>query len=503
MEKALVARNTIILYARMLLSMFLSLLISRLILKNLGAMDYGIYGVVGSIVTLFAFLNQALVTAGQRCIAHEYGKENSQVNKLVITIFIYCVIVAFSVLGILLLLGKGFVAKLNIPLNRRIEAEVVFYYSSLAFFFSIISIPFTSYIVASQKFGLYAFLSIVDVIFRLIAVVLIVYLEGDVLINYSLLLMIISLMLLFLNYLSTRKNIKLKLVFDKSMFKDVGKYFGWNLFGGVASISLLQGLQILLNLFFNPIVNAAQSLSNQLKSAVDSFASNIRTASSPSIIKLCSSNSFGEAYEMLNLVIRLSSVTILLVSIPLLLETDLLLKLWLNDVPPYTNIFIKLLLFNMIIDVVSSPIVSVIQSIGDIKKYQLTVSFVILLVLPFSYLLFSFGYDAYFYGYLLIISSFVTLGIRVLYLKDVFKMSVKNLLKNMIKQIIIFPIIIIAIISFSSNFIISDLWRLFFVILFTFILVLSFSYYFLFKPEERKRIIQVISRKFFKSRINE
>lgn len=498
MEKRTVAKNTIILYIRMIFTLSISLFTSRLILENLGALDYGIYGIVGNVVTLFAFLNQALVTAGQRILSFEYGKIDKDINKMFNNIFTYTLIIALIVLIVLLLFGSSFVLKLNIPDNRRVEAYYVFIFSSLSFFFSMIKTPFISYIVASGKFGIFASLSVIETVFRFTAVFILIYLKGDSLINYGVLIMIVSLLLFFINFFFVKNKIKIKTVYDKYIFKDIRKYFGWNLFGGIASISLLQGMQILINIFFNPVVNAAQAISNQLKSTIDSFAANIRTAADPTIIKHCSSSNFTDAYDILSLTIRMSSVVILIVSIPILIETDLLLNLWLKSAPEYTSIFVRLMLINMIIDITSSPIVSIIQAVGDIKRYQLTASFVILLILPLSYTLYFFGFDAYSYGYLIIMSSVVTLVIRINHLKKILKFDVKDFYKNILKQTVIFPIFIFLMISLITSFTSNDFWRLTFVVFLSVFFVLIISFFFLFTDNERKKVKLILVKKFLR-----
>ena len=497
MKSKSITKNTSILYLRMLITMVLSFVISRLLLKNLGIEDYGIYGVVGSVVTLFSFLNIALITAGQRCLSFEMGKNENKEKLVFKSIFTFCFIIAVSVLLILFIFGNSLVNELNIPIGRMDAAKNVFHFSTLTFFISTLIIPFSSFVIADEEISFYASVNVVDIILRLLVVCLLSYLPGDSLVNYGFLLILNNLILLLIYFIKLNKTVKVGFDFNRVRFKEISKYFGWNLLGGLASISLLQGIQILINLFFNPIFNAAQTLSIQIKSAVDTFAANIRTASNPRIMKLCAANNHEEAYNILSLSIKLSTVAILLIAIPLLVKTQLILSLWLKNVPPYTSIFVKLVLVNCIIDVVSSPIVSVIQSIGNLKNYQITSSLIILLVLPFTYLFFYLNFEVYIFGIFIITSSILILFLRLYFLKRIFHFSVNDLLISIFKQIIIIPILVFLPTYFISTLLREGVLNLMVSSIFSISLILLLCFSLLFDNNEK-----IVIREFLNSKKN-
>lgn len=493
MKSKSITKNTAILYLRMLITMVLSLVISRLLLKNLGVADYGIYGVVGSVVTLFSFLNIALITAGQRCLSFEIGKNENKENLVFRSIFTFCFFIALSVLIILFIFGNTFVNGLNIPHERMGAAKNVFHLSSLSFFISTLIIPFSSFVIAEEEIRFYASVNVVDILLRLIVVWLLDYLPGDSLVNYGFLLILNNIILLLIYFVKINKTVKVGFDFNKRRFNEISKYFGWNLLGGIASISLLQGIQILINLFFNPIYNAAQTLSIQIKSAVDTFASNIRTASNPRIMKLCAGNYQKEAFNILALSIKLSTVAILIITIPLLVNTQYVLNLWLTDVPPFTSVFVKLVLVNCIIDVVSSPIVSVIQSIGNLKKYQISSSTIILFVLPFTYLFFYLKFEVYIFGILIIVSSIFILILRLYYLNTIFHFPVKDLFVSIFKQIVIIPILVFLPTYFLSNSLNEGILNLMVSSMFSIGLILFLCFFLLFDKEEKMTIKNFLS----------
>lgn len=477
--------------------MILSLFISRVILKNLGVVDYGIYGVVGSVVTLVSFFNIALVTAAQRCLAVELGNQEGNYWKVFNAIFTYCIVVAFTVYFILFFLGVNIISQLNIPSVRINAAETVFNYSCFSFLLSTLHIPFTSSLIAKEKIGVYSLINIIDIVLRFASACLLIFCEGDLLVAYSVLIVLVNLFVLIL-YIFISPPVKLQLNFDKTYLRKVGKYFGWNLLGGISSVGLLQGLQILLNMFFNPIVNAAQTLTVQVKAAIETFASNIRTATTPQIIKNCASGNFDETLSILSLSIKLSTIVILIICIPVYIKIDEILKLWLGNTPEYTNLFIRLMLINCIIDVVSSPTVAVIQTAGNIKAYQVCISIILLSVLPVSYIFFYLGLEPYFYAVAIIGSSIITFGIRLFFLKKIIPLPLNSLYMKMIVQAFILPILIFIPSYYISTILAEGFFNMVAVATMSFFLTLVFGFYLLLSHEERKKLLIIVKRKITK-----
>ena len=498
-NKRTIAKNTFFLYFRMLFSMFLALFISRLILKYLGATDYGIYGVVGSVVTMFSFFNSAMTTAGQRCLSVDLANDKKRYSKTYGSIFIISLLLAFVVIFILQIFAPNFIRNtLNIPPERIKVAIYVFHATCISFLLNTLKIPFTSSLIAQERFNIYAIISVLDTLFLLLVSILLKYTSFDKLLFYSYGIVFNRILILILFIFYGLKDQRISFNISKENILELTRFFGWNILGGLSSVGLYQGMQILLNLFFNPLVNTAQTLTLQVKSAIESFAGNIRTASNPQIVIKSSSGDFIQTASLLLMSMKYSTIVILLVSIPLFVKIDYILYLWLGNFPKYTNIFIRFYIINAIIDVISSPIVTVIQSIGNLSKYQIISSVVLLSVLPFTYILFKYGYPPYYYGFVLLGSTILMLLVRVLFLLKMIRVSNKTLLFEISKQLFFIPLSVLVLSYLVSNIFVSELINTIIVTLTSTIAVLILSWFFLLQLNERESIQKYIKIKLLK-----
>jgi len=468
--------------------MFLSLFISRLILKNLGALDYGVYGVVGSIVTMFTFFNMAMTTAGQRCLSVELGKVNGNFSKVFSTLLVICLVIALVVTIILQVFGPQFIEKLNIPENRIEVAKVIFHASCITFVLNTLQIPFTASLISNEKISSYSLITLLDIFLRFFLAFGLSYVLAEKLSFYAYGIAFITLFVLLINVFISLSNSRLVFTFERKYYKEIGSFFGWNLLGGLASVSLYQGIQIVLNLFFNPVVNAAQSLTIQIKSAIEGFAANIRTASNPQIIKNCVGGNIQSIIELLNITTKLSTIVILVIAVPLFFRIDFILKFWLGAPPDYTALFIKLYLINAIIDVVTSPLVTVIQAIGNLKIYQVLTSVVLLSVIPISYILFENNFPPQAYTIVLICATILTMIIRVGFIFKILKIAKIKFFLSVINQILIVPLISYLILYFvNSNFTDNLIGLVLFSITSSFV-ILSVSYIVILNKLEKTKI---------------
>lgn len=497
-HKRTIAKNSVFLYLRMFVVLILGLYISRILLNELGTVDYGIYGVVGSLVTLFSFFNSAMVTAGQRCLSFELGlKQKGSFEKMLGTIIVFTGITSVIIFILLQVGGIYFLETLNIPSNRFNAAKEVFRFSCLSFFLTSMQIPFSSSLMAQEKINIFSFISVIDVVLKLSIVVVLQFTKNDKLIMYSIFLIISNLIVFGLYAITGLKNVKVSFVISKYQVSTISKYFGWNLLGGMASISLHQGLQIVLNLFFNPLINAAQTIAFQIKSGLESFASNIRSASNPQIIKLAAGRKEADMLEILSLSMRFSSIAILLITIPLYIKIDYILELWLVEPPKLSSIFIKLYIINAIIDVVSSPIVTVIQAVGDIKRYQIIASSLLLLILPVVSLFYKLGFPPQVYGYVFIIVTSLLVLIRLLFLLKLINVPRRMILYSVFKQIVILPVIAFITPFLIANLLEDNLVNLFLTFVISFISVTTFTWILLFDREEKKKFLILIKSKLY------
>jgi O-antigen/teichoic acid export membrane protein len=474
----------------MFITMVLAFFISRLILENLGATDYGIYGVVGSVVTLLSFFNMAMITAGQRCLSYDLGGQVSSFNKTFGSIFIISLAIGIVIFIILQFSGTYLIEEyLNIPSDRVPAAITVFHASCFTFLIQTIQVPFVASLISQERLAIYAYLGILDTVLRFIICLMLSYTIFDKLIFYAISIAVSTLFIFILYFRFSTRKFKLSFNVSKGNLLLVFKFFGWNLFGGLSSVSLYQGIQIVLNLFFGPVVNAAQTLTLQVKSAIESFASNIRVASNPQIVKKCAEGKLEEASDLLRLSIKLSTVIILLISIPIYLEAEFILTLWLDKVPDHTSVFLKFYIVNAIIDVVSSPIVTVIQAIGNIRNYQLLTSGVLLTVLPVTYLLFVKGYPPYIFGFVLISATMILLFIRLIFLFKILPCS-KRLF-------VIIPGLVFCVSTLFTSQVQPNLLNLIVLVIISSLSVLSFSWMLLLNKEDKSQVSQ-----FLKDKIN-
>lgn len=392
-----IAKNTLMLYFRQILIMLVSLYTVRVVLNVLGAEDYGIYNVVAGVVTMFSFLGNAMATASQRYFSFDLGKKDEEHLKITfsVTFQIYILLALFVVL-IAETLGVWFVNnKLVIPEERLIAANWIFQAAIVSFLLTLITTPYMADIIAHENMNVYAYVSIVEVSLKLGIVFILRLLPYDKLIVYGILLALVALINTSLYRLYCHKHFpecKFRFVKDKDLFKEIVSYSGWNLFGSVSTVVRKQGITILLNLFFGPIVNAARAVSSQVSGAVMSFAQNFSNAIKPHIIKLYAAEKKDEMLKMLRYGTKIVFFLMLMICVPLYFETPYLVKLWLKNVPDYTVVFVRLVTIHALIDSISYPLMAVVQATGKIRLYQAVVGGARILNLPVSYVFLRLGF---------------------------------------------------------------------------------------------------------------
>lgn len=426
-----IAKNTLLLYFRMFITMGVSLYTSRIILSTLGIVDYGIFNVVGGVVVMFSFLNNSMSSATQRFLSFELGKNNQiefkRVFSMSITIHVVIAIIIFIIAEIIGLWFINF--KLNIPSDRLSAANWVYQFAILSFMTTVINVPYNAAIIAHEKLNVYAWISIFEVGLKLIIVFLIVWINKiDKLILYSLLIFCVSL-LIFLFYRGyAKRNIsecKYNNVKDYGLFKKLISYAGWNLWGTFSGVAANEGLNILLNIFFGPVLNAAKGIANQVNGAVNGFVSNFQMAVNPQIVKSYASENRKYMFSLIFQSSKFSFFLLFFLSLPVLFAINPLLSLWLKIVPNYTCVFCQLILITALIDCISGPLMSAAQASGNIKWYQVIVGGTRLLILPFSYFLLKNGYEPQSTLYMTILVSIISLFLRLFLLRIMINLSFK------------------------------------------------------------------------------
>lgn len=386
-----ITKNTIFLYLRMILLLGVSLYTSRVVLATLGIEDYGIYNVVGGIVSMFTFINMAMGNASSRFITYALGKGDKDKLKAVFNttvivhlgIAIFIVIIAETI-GLWLLDNK-----MVIPHDRIKAAYWVYQLSIVSSVASMMCVPFNATIIAHEKMGAFAYLSIIDAILKLVIVYLLQTLPYDNLIVYGFLYMLVTILDVSLYEIYCIKHfseVKFSIPHDKKLFKDITSFAGWSMIGNLACVGYNQGINILLNIFFGPAVNAARGVAYQVQGAVKSFITNFQTAVNPQITKSYATNDFYRLHTLLFAVSRFSFYLFLCIALPISICSDTILSIWLVDVPEHTKNFLILILLVSLIDTLERPVNTAMNATGKIKKYQIISCSIQVLVIPISYL---------------------------------------------------------------------------------------------------------------------
>ena len=389
-DSKLIARNTVLLYIRMIFLMVISLYTSRIVLAALGVEDYGIYNVVGGVVSVLGFLNATITTSSSRFItvALASGDSDNMSNTfstvLLANAFLFIIILVLAEsLGLWF-----FYEKMSIPGNRLNAAFWVYQFSIATIACNIFSVPFSASITAHEKMDIFAYISLFDGFVKLAVALFLSRVIVDRLVFWGIGLLLIQIFnsSLYIAYcLIHFEECKLKYRFDKQLFKEIMKFILLSSYGSFASAGFTQGLNIILNLFFGPAINAARALSVQVQGAIMGFTSNFQTAINPQLIKNTSQKQFHTTKKMLITSSKISFVLLCLVALPVIAESGIVLKIWLKEVPSYTKSFCQIILIISVWSCLANPLRVINQAEGNIKQFQLIECSILLLIVPVSY----------------------------------------------------------------------------------------------------------------------
>lgn len=393
------AKNTLYLYCRLLVSMVITLYTSRLILQNLGIEDYGIYNAVGGVVAMFSIISSSLSVSISRNLTFELGKGDLDRLKKTFSMAINIQLMIIAVVCLLAeTVGLWFLNyKMVIPSNRIVAANFVFQFSLLTFALNIFCVPFNASIIAHERMKTFAYIGILDVVLKLIVVVLLKWSVVDTLIYYGILLFLEALIIRLIYGIYCKRNFEectYHFNKDRDVLKSLLGFATWNFIGSSSSILRSQGVNILLNLFFGPTVNAARAISVQVNTAVNSFVANFMTALTPQITKAYAQKNFEYLLMCIYRGSKFSYFLLLFLSLPVLVETEYILKLWLVNVPETTVWFVRFMIIFSLVDTYSRTLINANNATGDIKVYQLVIGSINLTVLPLVYLALKFGAPA-------------------------------------------------------------------------------------------------------------
>lgn len=432
-----IAKNTALLYFRMLFTMGVGLYTSRIVLNTLGVEDFGIYNIVGGIVVLFSFLSNALTAAIQRFLTFELGRKDfAQFQKIFnLSLIVYG---GLSLLIVLLAetIGLWFLnTYLNLPTDKIYASNWVYQFTIATFVFSLLRTPYNATIIAHEKMNFYAYISIAEVSLKLLVVFALVYGSYDKLILYALLLSVVSFIIngIYYAYCTNKfSECRLQFYWDTAKLKELLSFSSWSLFGSLSVVGSNQGVNIILNIFFGVVVNAAMGIANQVCNAVNQFVSNFQIAFNPQIVKL---HAQGEQKQLITLIFssaKISFFLLVFLSLPILIETDTILTLWLKVVPEHTSSFCRLIILALLIDTFSGPLWMAVQASGKIKKYQLVISSIFWLNVIFTYVLFELGFAPTTAFGIRVIINVVLLATRIYLLKQMIQFPAQDFLQSVI-----------------------------------------------------------------------
>ena len=436
-----IAKNTGLLYIRQLLTLGLSLYTSRLTLQVLGETDFGVYATVAGFTALLSTLTTSLASGTQRFISFELGRGNIQRLNIV-----YCTAINIHlILSIVLIIigetiGVWFIFnKMNVPQDRLITAFWVFQMTILNSVLALINSPNNAEIIAHEDMGVWAFVSILEVVLRCICVIGLFYISWDKLIVYSVSLFSIQLLMraICIGWCKRKyTEVHFRFIWDIILIKSMLSVTGWIGFNNLAVTGFIQGVNIMLNVFFGPMLNAAYTIAMQAYSGIRQFCSSFQLASNPQIVKLYSKEDFKSLHELLISVCKFSFFLIFVLALPFLINAKAIMHFWLKDVPAHCESFFIILLIYAFIDVLVYPLYIAAQATGKLRNYSISISLAVLSILLIGYIAFTMGSIPESIYIVAIIMSWVSLTLRLLFLRKLIRLSFMDFIRNVILRII-------------------------------------------------------------------
>lgn len=485
-----IAKNTLVLYVRMLFTMGISLFTSRVILQTLGVEDYGISSVVGGVISMFTFINAAMVSSTQRYLNFELVRgDANQLRSVFSTSLQIHALIALAIIVLSETVGLWFLnEKLVIPEARMTAAMWVYQCSILSCAVSIMSTPYNAVIVAHEKMSAFAYISILDVSLKLLVVYLLVVLPFDKLIILAILNLLVQLFIRYIYTLYCHRHFPesyFQFRFNKTLFKEMFGFAGWSFWGNLAAILYTQGLNMMLNIFFGPIVNAARGIAVQVQSAVQQFVGGFQTALNPQITKNYASNNLPQMHSLMFRSARFSFLLLFLLSLPVLMETNFILTLWLKTVPDDAVVFTQIMICISLIYTTANPCIIANQATGKVKIYQMVVGGILLLILPISYVVLKLGAPAYSVFIVHFCIESLAQFSRMYMLRKLIHLPLWQYMKNIYIPIVS-TVVIAIILPLVVRMQVAEGWLRFLAVGFTCVLSVGASSYFIgFTKQER------------------
>lgn len=495
-----ILKNTLFLYVRMLITLVVGLYTSRVVLNTLGVENYGIYNIVGGVVALFGFLNSTMSGATQRFFTAAIGKNDKKQMSIVFcsAIQIHALVSLFVLIlsetvGVWILYNK-----LNIPIDRYDSAMWVLQCSVLSSIVMIMSVPYNAAIIAHEKMGAFAYISILEVTLKLIVVFALLLFGVDKLKLYATLMLCTQIIIRIVYSMYCKRNFpeaRYKHVIDKSTFKEMSSFAGWDLYGNLCVIGKTQGLNFLLNIFFGTVLNAAAGIANQVTGIIMQFASNVIMAIRPQIMICCVQKKYGRMNYLINRGSLFIYLLILMLASPFLIDCYYVLNLWLGLVPDYAVPLCRISLLYGMLTIINSTVLAGIHATGKIKKISFISGTIQFLVVIFTYAAFKMGAEPYWaYGISTIILLITLVVNGVIFHSLVNDFYLYKYLK-LVLQVVCMTILYLTTLSYFSNFMETSFFRLMSLCGESVILTVPLLIFVLTR-KEREKIKSIICNKF-------
>lgn len=498
-----IAKNSIYMAIRMVFVLAITFYTTRVILDMLGVEDYGVYNVVCGFVSMFAFLNTSMSNGIQRFFNFELGKNGENgANKVYNTALLIQFILAIVIIILTESLGIWYLNnKMVIPPDRMFAAKWIFQFSILSFLFIIMQAPYTAAVMAHERMDFYAAVSVLDAVLKLAIVFAIPLFPGDKLIVYGALFTLISVLNFILYFIYCKRNfpeIKIKRFFEKTLFRSMLGFSGWNIFGSLSGVMKEQGINLVLNLFFGPIVNAARGVASQINGGLQSFVSNITMPVRPQVVQSYARGEYERTMNLTYSVSKLSCCFLYLCALPVALEIDYILKIWLGDsVPEHTNTFVILIILTSFVNNLNAAISGVIHASGKMMVYQTVTSAISIMCVPTAYLGLKLGSSPEFA--LLMVFCWATISqiASIIILKSIISYSMKDYFRKVIWPL--FALIVLTIWpSYFVRLILDEGILRFLVVGFVSVFVSMLGIYFIALNKSEKELINGFLLKFKK-----
>lgn len=444
-----IAKNSILLSFRMIVTLAISLYTTKIVLNGLGINDYGIYNVVCGLVSMFSFLSNSMASGIQRFYNFELSKDGiigaQKVynSALIIQISLIILLVILCEIGGLIYIDN----KMVIPIDRIETAKSIFHMSIISFALSILQVPYLASIMAHEKMDYFAFITILDSIFKLLIAFSISMYFNDRLWLYGFLMMILSLFDLLAYYIYTKikfsNEIRISRHIDYNILKSMLSFSGWNTIGQLGGLLREQGINLLLNLFFGVAINSARGIAIQVSGGLNSLVSNINVAIRPQIVQAYAQNNIERMFKLMYSLSKMSFLLFYIISLPIILESKFILNVWLdNNVPQYTSVFIIFIILINFVNLLNAATSAVVHATGKMALYQITGFFMTILILPVSYLGLKMGGSP--------VIPFITYFIFIILMQTVITFILNKIVKFSVKEYfreVLIPIILVIFLS--------------------------------------------------------